>query len=346
MMANYKAVNKNDLTIVTYKQKESLQVNQREMELFDSNSLSGFMKPRWDTSNEMSFIAPCAIPLKKYLSRNGSMSKACNVLKRTISVINQASDNRMFIQNILLDIKYVFVREKTEEVFFIYEPYIKDTAPAYVNAFFLEVLSCTKIKDKNQQTQLDDLKTFLHTHSRLDELALYIEEIESSRCLQPSYIQTKSPATSMPPTTQPMQTTPILHRSIHSESGETELLTVDDGGTTVLSTQKEPETTLLRRDPIASLTRIQSGDMTQLKGKSCAIGRAEDNFVVISDVSDVSRHHAVIEIKNSICTLTDLGSTNGTTVNGKMIENNVRTKIQNGDVLAFAEVEFSFCIRE
>ncbi len=73
------------------------------------------------------------------------------------------------------------------------------------------------------------------------------------------------------------------------------------------------------------------GHPTQEKriSTSASIGRSADNTICINDPS-VARYHAMIELRaNGFC-LTDLGSTNGTTVNGKPLA--ADHQLQSGDV--------------
>ena len=53
----------------------------------------------------------------------------------------------------------------------------------------------------------------------------------------------------------------------------------------------------------------------RVDGTPLTIGRADDNAVVVAD-GRVSRHHARIQARRGALVLTDLGSTNGTRVNG------------------------------
>jgi hypothetical protein len=53
-------------------------------------------------------------------------------------------------------------------------------------------------------------------------------------------------------------------------------------------------------------------------GRALAIGRGEDNGLVLADVR-ASRHHARLQARDGILVLSDLGSTNGTWVNGARI---------------------------
>ena len=67
-----------------------------------------------------------------------------------------------------------------------------------------------------------------------------------------------------------------------------------------------------------------------------AIGRAQENDIVISDAL-VSRHHAQITLDGGTCRITDLGSGNGTFLNGERI--NGSRCLRPGDVVRIAESE-------
>jgi sigma-B regulation protein RsbU (phosphoserine phosphatase) len=84
-------------------------------------------------------------------------------------------------------------------------------------------------------------------------------------------------------------------------------------------------------------------DWTLDKGKS-TVGRSTQGDLVISD-STVSRQHAEIEVVDeSSIKLTDLGSHNGTTVNGYAISDSA--ELHPGDIISFGRVEFKLVIGE
>jgi pSer/pThr/pTyr-binding forkhead associated (FHA) protein len=55
-----------------------------------------------------------------------------------------------------------------------------------------------------------------------------------------------------------------------------------------------------------------------------------------------SRHHATIQRANDTYTLTDLGSTNGTLVNGTRLAAFTPQRLQPGDQIKVGEVEMEF----
>ncbi len=75
-----------------------------------------------------------------------------------------------------------------------------------------------------------------------------------------------------------------------------------------------------------------------LRFADLAIGRALDNDVVLEN-SDISRHHARLEPAGNMLRLVDLGSTNGTRVNGRRVGEHV---LHDGDVVEFGSVRLEF----
>jgi len=68
-------------------------------------------------------------------------------------------------------------------------------------------------------------------------------------------------------------------------------------------------------------------------GDHITLGRAPTNEVILQDAK-ASRSHAQIELGADKCTLVDLDSTNGTRVNGKLVE---RADLSPGDVIAIGD---------
>jgi hypothetical protein len=73
-------------------------------------------------------------------------------------------------------------------------------------------------------------------------------------------------------------------------------------------------------------------------GRRVRIGRQADNDLVVTDPG-VSRHHAEVTNERSMCTLRDLGSTNGTLINGTRVNEHA---LRDGDriQLGSSVVEF------
>ncbi len=82
-----------------------------------------------------------------------------------------------------------------------------------------------------------------------------------------------------------------------------------------------------------------SGQEFSLEGDEVVIGRASDNPVSIPDTS-VSRKHALLRRSEGGWAVSDLGSGNGTMVNGEAIAD--ETALGDGDTIALGDSEFRY----
>lgn len=83
---------------------------------------------------------------------------------------------------------------------------------------------------------------------------------------------------------------------------------------------------------------IVSGTAYELVEQQITIGRAPDNMIYVEDAS-VSSRHAELRAEAKNYRLCDLGSTNGTRVNGTAT---TETILRNGDRIRFGAVEARF----
>ena len=74
------------------------------------------------------------------------------------------------------------------------------------------------------------------------------------------------------------------------------------------------------------------------------IGRVDGNDMIMPDYA-ISKQHAIIEIKRGDYLIRDVGSTNGTFINGKRVDKKP-VQIRDKDIVAFARYEFTFLFPE
>lgn len=128
------------------------------------------------------------------------------------------------------------------------------------------------------------------------------------------------------------------------DAGETSVLNAGAGETTVLN-DGAGETTLLRGGiSLGTLTRTRNGERITIS----------DNFVIgkerskvdywISDNTSVSRTHVRFTAKGGTTYITDLKTTNGTFLNGVMIQPGQEKPLKNGDHISLADEEFSYTV--
>jgi hypothetical protein len=114
---------------------------------------------------------------------------------------------------------------------------------------------------------------------------------------------------------------------------------------TLASIQRQDPTALqelmFQFDDLVVATLPSMADRTELM-----VGRLPDCDLVIEDPS-VSKRHAVLRWDKVMrrCTVSDSGSTNGTTVNGSMLAG-PELQLKDGDLVTFGSVPFCFLLTD
>jgi len=85
---------------------------------------------------------------------------------------------------------------------------------------------------------------------------------------------------------------------------------------------------------------LVKGEYSTTSSKAFIIGRVDGNDMIMPDFA-ISKKHASINMDSNSFYLKDLGSTNGTLVNGTRLDKKP-LKIHDQDVLSFARYEFTF----
>jgi pSer/pThr/pTyr-binding forkhead associated (FHA) protein len=87
----------------------------------------------------------------------------------------------------------------------------------------------------------------------------------------------------------------------------------------------------------------RKGECQKFDGLAISIGRSPDNGLRFSDSERrVSSHHAEITCKGDQYILRDLGSTNGTMINGRRV---IMTELKQDDLLEFGAERSSSAFR-
>lgn len=107
--------------------------------------------------------------------------------------------------------------------------------------------------------------------------------------------------------------------------------------------------------PALTLKLLSNGQLIQLSGQNeFTIGRVTEGQPILPDIDlspyegyaeGVSRLHAAIRKTDKGYIIVDLGSSNGTRINGQKIVSNVSYPLKDGDVLALGRIKLSVLIR-
>ena len=141
------------------------------------------------------------------------------------------------------------------------------------------------------------------------------------------------------PTSQPEtfeEATSIIPAWQHSEAPSDSRRTV--------SLQAVPIEQIAAGTAFAALLTFESGPfagrIVALPSQMVTVGRAPDNEVVVGDPA-TSGHHGRIEVRNGYFWISDLGSTNGTLVNGEPV---IEKQLSDGDLIAIGQNTMRFSL--
>ncbi len=93
---------------------------------------------------------------------------------------------------------------------------------------------------------------------------------------------------------------------------------------------------------LALLVVRQSNQQYFINKFAVAVGRGAGNDIIIPRDALVSRHHVVFLFVNGRTHIQDIGSRNGTIVNGKMIPSFQMMELHSGDEIYIGTTKFSF----
>ena len=105
------------------------------------------------------------------------------------------------------------------------------------------------------------------------------------------------------------------------------------------SAEAAPESA--RRAYLLVSTRGSRPVQFDLGGPLIGIGRASDNDVIVDDPM-VSRHHCQLKLQHGAYGFTDLGSRNGSLVNGQPV---TEIALGPGDIIRIGDTEVEFQVR-
>lgn len=91
----------------------------------------------------------------------------------------------------------------------------------------------------------------------------------------------------------------------------------------------------------AALVEVESGERHLISPEGANIGRRDSNDIVLANPY-VSSNHAIIAVDGNSYVLTDIGSTNGTMVNGQQLAPQTPVRLQPGDKIAMGQLELVF----
>lgn len=373
-MAKLKVKYRDNQIIVISKLDKTEEINQQELAVMQSKIIRGLMKPRVEGARKISYIAPNGITLKKYLTNSISKNDFFLVFAQILEAVKSVDRNSFNVNNLVSNVNYSFINERTKEVHFIYQPVRSQAISSSLASFLYDVAYSVNLElaaDYNSINQLLEYMKSLPVFSieKVEEyiLRVYPQVYKQVKRQKPGQSQMLSGDDLYYQRNQMKNQEKNMQKNVfwnfNDENIDTFLLDEGDG-TALLDEADENETTLLADDFDATsllteedatsllienernnpyLIKINSFDRIDIDRPVFKIGKERscvDFF--IQNNSAVSRLHADIVTKDNRYFIKDNHSTNHTFVNDESIPADKEIEIFDGDTLKFANEIFEF----
>lgn len=97
-------------------------IDEKELDRFSRVYLRGFLKPKLVKKNLIEYSGPVGISLYERMKKPLSKREFLFILEQIVVAVQKLQANNMGINNIVMNLQYVYINEVTKEVQFIYIP--------------------------------------------------------------------------------------------------------------------------------------------------------------------------------------------------------------------------------
>lgn len=360
-----KAKIRNDRLLVSVKLSADEEIGERELDFLSKKTVLGLLKATKKRSRLIEYSGPRAVSLQERLKKTVTMREFFLIMAQICGMAQKVKNNGLFEKNLLLDMRYVFISEKTSELHFMYLPVVSNfTTPDYLG-FMSEIVYSAKNDENQSGDYISKFSFFLRGLDAFsaEKIEAYISSMDRDAVNQ---VRNKSPRESGFITNKHNeyyehyaeeeyeQQTYRLDRPVQEAlpdyemetgllEGEEENWELDEA-TCLLSQGKSAESQEDSGNTYCmKLMRVLNNEIVSIDKPVFRIGK-EKSYVdyFVSDNSAVSRSHADLIIRGSRCFVKDLNSKNRSYINDEPLPPNIETEIFDGDILRLANEEFVF----
>ena len=326
-MNKYKYVKKKGASFLTVEVKKGQQITERELYAIGGGELSGLIpmtvSERFGAS-QLSYPIDGLALLADYLAEPVDKVLFSRLLSSILEGVRGVKQAVFHEASLLLDPDYLFVDPETGCARLIYIPVAAYDCETELRSL-LQCLVTYGSFDENEDTGY--VQRFIEILNEGASFSLFSME-EYARELEAQVRKAQQP-----------KRCPTCGKQVPPPFGF-----CPDCGVALVEMDGEPE--IARPGSgAAGLFRESTGERIPVNG-TLKIGKSRTNDYSMPEISTVSRCHAVIDGGSQGWTVTDLGSTNGTFVNGREITPQMPVALAAGDRIRLAKEEFVFEIED
>ena len=338
VMAKYKVKTRDCQLIVGVRLSLKEKINVTQLDFFSNRYIRGLLKVKMIKKSHIEYYGPIGISLYERLKKPISKYDFLFIMEQVVDTVQKLNANSLIINNVVFDIKNVFINEITKELQFIYLPLENVQKETDIFGFMEQIIYASKPQQENDMEYVSRYVYFVKSLTKFDanKIEKYIQNedrsvvntIKRRNVGQSGYITDK----------------PADYYNHYSNKDDEATVLLEDEATVLL---EDEATGLLREEQqtihYASLYRLLTNEIISINKSVFRIGKERsysDYFVANND--KVSRSHADIITRSGRYFIVDLNSKNGTYINDVPVPVQQEVEIHFGDRIRLANDEFEF----
>lgn len=377
MCMKFKAKAKECQLIVKAKSSFGEVIDEKELDRFSRIYLRGFLKPKMIKKNQVEYTGPVGISLYERLKRPISKRDFLFVLEQIVVAVQKAHANNMPLNNLVMNLQYVFINEVTKEIQFMYMPTVKGIANMNLTEFIEAVVYSAKPADDKDNDFVSRFIYFFRAMKPFDinkieafvakEDRSVVNTIKKQNAGQSGFMTNKQQHyyehydnvndsdTGDEPTgllSEEDEATGLLSEEDEAtgllEDEATGLLVenYEDEATGLLTDEDEATGLLAENNAnvhFPTLYRVLTEESISVNKPVFRLGKEKSyvDYFVTNNIA-VSRSHADIITRGTRYFVMDLNSKNHTYINNQEIPIHCEVEIHDGDRLKLGNEEFVF----
>lgn len=345
------------------------ELSSRELECLSAGGLSGFLTLKRSKRSMLEFEGPQGVSLLQSLKDPMSESDFFYMMQQIVEAVKVLEGHRLFLKNLVLDMRYVFINQNTKELLFLYLPVVSDFRSVDMLGFIQSVVYSAAFMENRTDFAVQFMRYLKEErYFSVETLERYLTE--KGIRIKPSSMQAVmfQEGTSL---LSEYGSAPYMDEGTSLLTGAAPVSGLDEGtsllkawnpvsdiedGTSLLATppsvpEADEGTSLLVsnmggtgvQQHRAYLIRSSTNEKIMIYKDVFTMGKGEKNVdYMITDNNAVSRIHADILTRGTRFFVMDHGATNKTYINGIVLPEHAEVELPDGAILKLANEEFVF----
>ncbi len=148
------------------------EINVQDMRLLNTKIVRGLMIPKALDPHTIELSSQGDMFLKDFFKRKVGKDEVFLIVAQVIETIKAVVSQGLNVNNLVLDLDYIFIDGNTFALSFVYQPIIGNKVLPNIPAFVLDVIQKAKPKDAEDAAYLRDFTTFITTEQRISAFAI------------------------------------------------------------------------------------------------------------------------------------------------------------------------------